>query len=220
MDMVHTGFEVQAEQHAKAALILRQRRLAESPEYEGPGGSSAVYDQNPPARNFARINQAKNAEFVDTLKQSIGAEVTPSKERRPPHVIFEEASDDNTTHQSDEEAKSVLPKPIDRTIYSSPLQRHNIELSPGVAVRGHSAHANIHRICITGGACAGRTTAIARLRTDLAALGIKVLVVLSTATCVMNGTGANEVQLTRMTNDLGYLKALVRLQASLEDSLY
>ena len=79
---------------------------------------------------------------------------------------------------------------------------------------------NIHRICITGGACSGRTTAIKTLQTNLSALGIKVLVVPNTATCVMKATAANEAQITRMSNDLNYLKTLVRLQASLEDSFY
>lgn len=80
--------------------------------------------------------------------------------------------------------------------------------------------ANIHRICITGGTCAGRTSTIQSLQKDLSELGIKVLVMPNTATCVMNGTAVNEAELTRLSSDLGYLKALMQLQAQLEDSFY
>ena len=46
---------------------------------------------------------------------------------------------------------------------------------------------NIVRICMTGGPCAGKTTAIASIKQDLTQLGIKVLVVPEAATIFMNG---------------------------------
>ena len=126
-------------------------------------------------------------------------------------------SNENSTDDGD---VVIIPKPIDRTIFSSPLKKVNFELSPAVTAKTQRKRVNIHRICITGGACAGRTTAIKKLREDLATAGVKVLVVPNTATCVMSGTAATEAQLTRLSNDPSYLKSLVRLQASLEDSFY
>jgi putative protein kinase ArgK-like GTPase of G3E family len=46
---------------------------------------------------------------------------------------------------------------------------------------------NIVRICLTGGPCAGKTTAIADIKQDLIQLGMKVLVVPEAATALMKG---------------------------------
>ena len=46
---------------------------------------------------------------------------------------------------------------------------------------------NIVRICLTGGPCAGKTTAIASIKQDLTQLGVKVLVVPEAATQLMKG---------------------------------
>lgn len=46
---------------------------------------------------------------------------------------------------------------------------------------------NIVRICLTGGPCAGKTTAIASIKQDLTQLGVKVLVVPEAATLLMKG---------------------------------
>lgn len=72
------------------------------------------------------------------------------------------------------------------------MKRINDKLSPAMAARDMHKRVNIHRVLITGGACSGRTTAIKTLQKELTALGIKVLVMPNTATCVMNGTAANE----------------------------
>lgn len=77
---------------------------------------------------------------------------------------------------------------------------------------------NIVRICITGGPCAGKTTAIAEIKQELTQLGIKVLVVPEAATILMKGgamivsTGFTEAQ------GLMFQKCLMKLQVALEDS--
>ena len=59
---------------------------------------------------------------------------------------------------------------------------------------------NIVRICLTGGPCAGKTTAIAEIKQELTQLGIKILVVPEAATILMKGgamivsTGFTEAQ--------------------------
>jgi hypothetical protein len=46
---------------------------------------------------------------------------------------------------------------------------------------------NLHKICITGGPCAGKTTALAMLQSDLLQLGFVVLTVPEAATILMKG---------------------------------
>jgi predicted ATPase len=46
---------------------------------------------------------------------------------------------------------------------------------------------NIVRVLMTGGPCAGKTTAIADVKADLTQLGYKVLVVPEAATLLMKG---------------------------------
>jgi putative protein kinase ArgK-like GTPase of G3E family len=48
-------------------------------------------------------------------------------------------------------------------------------------------NASVVRICMTGGPCAGKTTAIADLTQSLTQLGMKVLVVPEAATTLMKG---------------------------------
>jgi putative protein kinase ArgK-like GTPase of G3E family len=66
--------------------------------------------------------------------------------------------------------------------------------------RNTDVSANIVRILLTGGPCAGKTTAIADITQDLTQLGCKVLVVPEAATIMMKGgafivsTGFTETQ--------------------------
>ena len=46
---------------------------------------------------------------------------------------------------------------------------------------------NLHKICITGGPCAGKTTALAMLQSDLQQLGFLVLTIPEAATLLMKG---------------------------------
>lgn len=77
---------------------------------------------------------------------------------------------------------------------------------------------NIVRVLMTGGPCAGKTTAIADVKADLTQLGYKVLVVPEAATLLMKG-GAFIVS-SGFTESQGLLfqKTLIRLQVALEDS--
>lgn len=70
---------------------------------------------------------------------------------------------------------------------------------------------SIVRICLTGGPCAGKTTAIADIKQDLIQLGMKVLVVPEAATILMKG-GAFIVS-TGFTDSQGlaFQKQLMRL---------
>lgn len=80
------------------------------------------------------------------------------------------------------------------------------------------AQQSIVRILMTGGPCAGKTTAIADVKQDLTQLGYKVLVVPEAATLLMKG-GAFIVS-SGFTESQGLLfqKTLIKLQVALEDS--
>ena len=77
---------------------------------------------------------------------------------------------------------------------------------------------NLTRILLTGGPCAGKSTAIAAISQDLTQLGYKVLVVPEAATIVMKG-GAMIVS-SSFTEQQGLMfqKGLMKLQTALEDS--
>jgi signal recognition particle GTPase len=49
------------------------------------------------------------------------------------------------------------------------------------------SNVNLHKICITGGPCAGKTTALAMMQGDLQQLGFIVLTVPEAATILMKG---------------------------------
>ena len=53
--------------------------------------------------------------------------------------------------------------------------------------RMSDSRVNITRILLTGGPCAGKTTALAAISQDLTQLGYKVLVVPEAATMIMKG---------------------------------
>ena len=79
------------------------------------------------------------------------------------------------------------------------------------------AHANIVRICLTGGPCAGKTTAIAEIKQDLHQLGIKCLVVPEAATLLMKGGAFIVSGGFTESQGLSFQKTLMRLQVALED---
>ena len=82
----------------------------------------------------------------------------------------------------------------------------------------HDDKVNVTRILLTGGPCAGKTTALAAISQDLTQLGYKVLVVPEAATLIMRG-GAMIVS-SSFTEQQGLLfqKGLMRLQIALEES--
>jgi len=74
------------------------------------------------------------------------------------------------------------------------------------------------RICLTGGPCAGKTTALADIKQDLTQLGMKVLVVPEAATILMKGGAFIVSSGFTETQGLMFQKCLMKLQVALEDS--
>lgn len=77
---------------------------------------------------------------------------------------------------------------------------------------------NLHKICITGGPCAGKTTALAMLQSDLLQLGFVVLTVPEAATILMKGGAMIVSSHFSKAQGLKFQKALIRLQIALEQS--
>lgn len=99
---------------------------------------------------------------------------------------------------------------------SNPLQPQNTNRPRASTLADDKV--NVTRILLTGGPCAGKTTALAAIKADLTQLGYKVLVVPEAATLIMKG-GAMIVS-SEFTSQQGLLfqKGLLRLQIALEES--
>ncbi|CDW87597.1 UNKNOWN [Stylonychia lemnae] len=76
----------------------------------------------------------------------------------------------------------------------------------------------ITRICLTGGPCAGKTTALATLSVVLQQMGFKVLQVPEAATILMKGGAFIETPKMTLANAVRFQINLMKLQMSLEDN--
>jgi len=95
-----------------------------------------------------------------------------------------------------EKALSSGPKPSqDRELSKSKLEEEKDRFDPNFFIQQQiknelqnlKSSVNLHKLCITGGPCAGKTTALAVLQTDLLQLGFVVLTVPEAATLLMKG---------------------------------
>lgn len=79
------------------------------------------------------------------------------------------------------------------------------------------AKTTITRICLTGGPCAGKTTALTNLSLHLKQIGYRVLLVPEAATILMKGGAL--IQTPKMTHRdaVDFQINLMRLQMDLED---
>lgn len=75
----------------------------------------------------------------------------------------------------------------------------------------------ITRICLTGGPCAGKTTALATLSTVLTQLGFKVLQVPEAATLLMKGGAMIETRKLTFADAVRFQINVMKMQMSLED---
>lgn len=76
----------------------------------------------------------------------------------------------------------------------------------------------ITRICLTGGPCAGKTTALATLSVVLQQMGFKVLQVPEAATLLMKGGAFIETPKMTLSKAVRFQINLMKLQMSLEDN--
>jgi predicted ATPase/CYTH domain-containing protein len=75
----------------------------------------------------------------------------------------------------------------------------------------------ITRVCLTGGPCAGKTTALATLSTVLQQLGFRVLLVPEAATLLMKGGAMIETRKLSFADAVRFQINVMKMQMSLED---
>mmetsp|Transcript_12995 Transcript_12995/g.20144 ORF Transcript_12995/g.20144 Transcript_12995/m.20144 type:complete len:175 (+) Transcript_12995:536-1060(+) len=81
----------------------------------------------------------------------------------------------------------------------------------------HQSKFPITRICITGGPCAGKTTALATLSLHLKQIGYRVLQVPEAATILMKGGALIQTPNMSFSNAVKFQISLMKLQMNLED---
>lgn len=69
----------------------------------------------------------------------------------------------------------------------------------------------MHRVCVTGGACAGKTTAIASITKELTMLNYRVLVVPEAATLLMKGGAMINSDKFTVSDGVEFQKILMKL---------
>lgn len=75
----------------------------------------------------------------------------------------------------------------------------------------------ITRVCLTGGPCAGKTTALATLQTVLSQTGFKVLLVPEAATLLMKGGAMIETHKMSFADAVKFQINIMKMQMTLED---
>ena len=75
----------------------------------------------------------------------------------------------------------------------------------------------ITRICLTGGPCAGKTTAIATLSSNLTQMGFKILEVPEAATLLMKGGAMIETRKLTFAEAVKFQINVMKMQMALED---
>ena len=98
---------------------------------------------------------------------------------------------------------------------ASPKHRSSTRAPAWTAGTGELGPARVHRIVITGGPCAGKTTAMSKLSLRLTNMGFDVFVVPELATLTITG-GASPGSYSR-EEIVGWETALLRAQMALED---
>ena len=83
--------------------------------------------------------------------------------------------------------------------------------------KGQTHKQSITRICITGGPCAGKTTALATLSVNLQQLGFRVLQVPEAATILNKGGAFIETPKMKFVSAVRFQINLMKLQMNLED---
>eukprot|EP00352_Strombidinopsis_acuminata_P000129 CAMPEP_0176342082 /NCGR_PEP_ID=MMETSP0126-20121128/2894_1 /TAXON_ID=141414 ORGANISM="Strombidinopsis acuminatum, Strain SPMC142" /NCGR_SAMPLE_ID=MMETSP0126 /ASSEMBLY_ACC=CAM_ASM_000229 /LENGTH=128 /DNA_ID=CAMNT_0017687287 /DNA_START=460 /DNA_END=846 /DNA_ORIENTATION=+ len=75
----------------------------------------------------------------------------------------------------------------------------------------------IFRICLTGGPCAGKTTALSTLQTVLSQMGFKVLIVPEAATMLMKGGCMIQTHKLSFSEAVKFQINVMKTQMALED---
>jgi predicted ATPase len=81
----------------------------------------------------------------------------------------------------------------------------------------HGENEHIYRICVTGGPCAGKTTSLTTIRTELQERGFMVLEVPEAATLMMKGGCFIQTSTMSFSQAVKFQISLMQMQMHLED---
>jgi putative protein kinase ArgK-like GTPase of G3E family len=97
------------------------------------------------------------------------------------------------------------------------MERKSSQADSEFNIRPQESNNQITRICLTGGPCAGKTTALSELSLTLIQMGFRVLLVPEAATVLKKGGAL--IQTTKMSfvDAVKYQMNLMKLQMALEE---
>ena len=171
-----------------------------------------------------RQRTKSKSKFLNELKNKLAG--SPERSESPSNEVVvnkevidtartaRDLSGGETSSTEDDKVLELKPQPIAKNI-NIISNKQNQNLRPPTCQLSNKKlqkfSQNVHCICITGGLCAGRDTAIAKIRRDLLDMGYKVLVVPNTQASLMKGTDFNSREISRRVNDIQFLKNFVKL---------
>jgi len=123
----------------------------------------------------------------------------------------DKSKDEKQTKTNEEDVTTHFPKPVlDKQLLHDPVK----------LVKEYASSfrpQNVFKICVTGGPCAGKTTAMAQIQEKLRELGIRVYVVPEAATLVYNGGGFIDAGKLNTHQSIKLHSVLVRYIMDMED---
>ena len=97
------------------------------------------------------------------------------------------------------------------------LERKSAKADSEFNVHAKDGQHHITRICLTGGPCAGKTTALTEISQALNQLGFRVLLVPEAATVLKKGGALITTSKMSFTDAVKFQMNLMKLQMALED---
>jgi len=172
-----------------------------------------------------RQEEASSDEDAQDKRRGKKGYSKPSKQKQQKNInhlkdIIKKANTQIPQTQQNQESKQQLIKD-DVSTFSISRKNSTIE-DPMVASAKDREAINqskfpITRICLTGGPCAGKTTALATLSLHLKQIGYRVLLVPEAATILMKGGALIQTPNMSIASAVKFQISLMKLQMNLED---
>ena len=144
----------------------------------------------------------KQADSLD-MQRTSSRETASTSTNGSPQSKFDEPLDKDVLRRSSSMMTEASPRMIDSTLDHSKL----------ISTSKHP----IYRVCLTGGACAGKTTALASLAEKLTKFGFNVLQVPEAATLMMKSGVFIQTHKMGLKDQVKFQIQIMRMQMSLED---
>ncbi|EAS07761.2 AAA domain protein (macronuclear) [Tetrahymena thermophila SB210] len=120
----------------------------------------------------------------------------------------------------DQQILSAFAKSNNQKKESSQNLENELALEKQISKSVNESNKLVHKICITGGPCAGKTSGLVLLSEKLRDEGFNVFTVPEAATMIANGGGMIDMSHYDDTQQINFQKALMKTQVQLEDSFH